>query len=54
MAALQPIAAPLFLATTAISAMNQAKAGRQQQAMYDAQAADALMKGRSEAIAYKL
>lgn len=53
MAALQPLAAPLFMATTAISAMSQAKAGRQQQAMYDAQAADALMKGRSEAIAYK-
>jgi len=53
MAALQPFAAPLFMATTAISAIGQAQAGRQQQAMYDAQAADALMKGRSEAIAYK-
>lgn len=53
MAALQPIAAPLFLASSAMSAMGQARAGRQQQAAYDAQAADAIMKGRSEAIAYK-
>ena len=47
------MAAPLFLATTAMSAIGQMQAGRQQQAAYDAQAADALMKGRSEAIAYK-
>lgn len=45
--------APLFLASTAISAAAQARAGRAEQRMYDAKAADALMKGRSEAIAYK-
>ena len=52
MAAITPIQA-IFAATTAISAVGQAQAGRQQQAAYDAQAADAVMKGRSEAIAYK-
>lgn len=52
MAAITPMQA-LFAATTAISAAGQIQAGRQQQKMYDAQAADALMKGRSEAIAYK-
>jgi len=47
------VAAPLFLATSAMSAMGQMRTGRAEQEMYDAKAADAIMKGRSEAIAYK-
>lgn len=43
----------LFAGATAISASQQAESGMQQKRLYDAQAADALMKGRSEAIAYK-
>lgn len=47
------MAAPLFLATTAMSAIGQMQAGRAEKQMYDAKAADAIMRGRSEAIAYK-
>ena len=42
-----------FIGSTALSAMSQMSAGRAEQRMYDAKASDALMKGRSEAIAYK-
>lgn len=48
-----PMMAPLFLASTAMSAIGQMRAGEAREDMYDAQAADALMKGRSQAIAYK-
>lgn len=47
------VAAPLFVATTAISAFGALQAGRAQQQMYNAQAAQAELKGRTEAIAYK-
>ena len=47
------MAAPLMLATTAISAVGQIQAGKAEQRMYDAKAAEAIMKGRSEAIGYK-
>jgi hypothetical protein len=47
------VAAPLFLATSAMSAMGQMRTGRAERELYDAKAADAIMKGRSEAIAYK-
>jgi hypothetical protein len=46
-------AAPLMIATTAISAYGKYRAGRAEQQMYDAKASEALMKGRSEAIGYK-
>lgn len=36
-----------------MSAMGQMRAGQAEKQMYDAKAADAVMKGRSEAIAYK-
>ena len=42
-----------FIGTTALKAMGQMSAGRAEKRMYDAKAADAIMKGRSEAIAYK-
>jgi len=42
-----------FIGTTALSAMGKMSAGRAEKRMYDAKAADAIMKGRSEAIAYK-
>jgi hypothetical protein len=47
------MAAPMLLASTAMSAIGQIQAGKAQKQMYDAQAADAKMKGRSQAIAYK-
>ena len=47
------VAAPLLIATTAISAYGKYQAGRAEQRMYDAKASEAIMKGRSEAIAYK-
>tara|TARA_S200002703_G_scaffold152802_1_gene153615 strand:- start:1427 stop:1894 length:468 start_codon:yes stop_codon:yes gene_type:complete len=46
-------ATALTFATTAISAIGRARAGAARQAEYNAQAAQAEMKGRSEAIAYK-
>lgn len=42
-----------MIATTAISAMGRYQSGRAEQRMYDAKASEAIMKGRSEAIAYK-
>lgn len=42
-----------FIGSTALSAVGQLRAGAAQARAYNAQAADALMKGRSEAIAYK-
>ena len=42
-----------FIGSTALSAMGKMSAGRAEKRMYDAKAADAIMKGRSEAIAYK-
>ena len=48
-----PMMAPMFLASTAISAVGQMRAGAAKQEMYDSQAADELMKGRAQAIAYK-
>lgn len=45
--------APLMLASSAISAIGQMRAGQAQREMYDEQAAQARMRGRSEAIAYK-
>jgi hypothetical protein len=53
MAAVAPIAAPLMLASSAVSAYGQIRAGQAQREMYDEQAAQARMRGRSEAIAYK-
>ncbi len=53
MAAVAPIAAPLMLASSALSAYGQIRAGQAQREMYDEQAAQARMRGRSEAIAYK-
>jgi hypothetical protein len=47
------MAAPLYLASTAISAVGKAKAGRARQEQYERQAEMAELKGRSEAIAYK-
>ncbi len=46
-------AAPLMMASSAISAIGQIQAGAAQRQMYDEQAAQARMRGRSEAIAYK-
>jgi hypothetical protein len=46
-------AAPLMLASSAVSAYGQMRAGQAQREMYDEQAAQARMRGRSEAIAYK-
>jgi hypothetical protein len=46
-------AAPLMIAASALSAYGQIKTGEAKQKMYNAQAAQAEMKGRSEAIAYK-
>lgn len=43
----------LTVASTAISAIGQAQAGAARQREYNAQAAQAEMRGRSEAIAYK-
>lgn len=43
----------LMLASTAVSAMGKLQAGRAKAAEYDAQASQAELKGRSEAIAYK-
>lgn len=42
-----------FIGSTVLKAGAQMRAGRAEQRMYDAKASDALMKGRSEAIAYK-
>jgi hypothetical protein len=44
---------PLMLASSALSAYGQIRAGQAQREMYDEQAAQARMRGRSEAIAYK-
>ena len=46
-------ATALTVASTAISAIGQAQAGAARQREYNAQAAQAEMRGRSEAIAYK-
>lgn len=46
-------AAPLFLASSAISAFGQIQAGRAQQEQYRQQAELEKLRGRSEAIAYK-
>jgi hypothetical protein len=43
----------LMLASTAVSAMGKIQAGQAKAAEYDAQASQAELKGRSEAIAYK-
>lgn len=53
MSALAPAAPYIFLATSAMTAKGQIDAGRAEKQVYDAKAADAIMKGRSEAIAYK-
>ena len=53
MAAVAPIAAPLMLASSVLSVYGQIRAGQAQREMYDEQAAQARMRGRSEAIAYK-
>jgi len=53
MAAVAPIAAPLMLASSAISAYGQMRAGPAQRRMYEQQAAQAKLRGRAEAIAYK-
>jgi len=45
--------APLMLASSAISAIGQMRAGQAQREMYEQQAAQAKLRGRAEAIAYK-
>jgi len=47
------VAAPLMIASSVLSAYGQIRAGQAQREMYDEQAAQARMRGRSEAIAYK-
>lgn len=46
-------AAPLMMVSSAVSAFGKLQAGAAQRRMYDEQAAQAQMRGRSEAIAYK-
>ena len=46
-------AAPLMMASSAISAIGQIQAGAAQRRMYEQQAAQAKLRGRAEAIAYK-
>lgn len=46
-------AAPLMLASSAVSAYGQMRAGQAQREMYEQQAAQAKLRGRAEAIAYK-
>ncbi len=46
-------AAPLMMASSAISAIGQISAGQAQRRMYEQQAAQAKLRGRAEAIAYK-
>jgi len=53
MAAVAPIAAPLMLVSSALSAYGQIRAGQAQREMYEQQAAQAKLRGRAEAIAYK-
>jgi hypothetical protein len=48
-----PMMAPMFLASTAISAMGRMQSGQREAELYDAKTADAITKGRMEAIAYK-
>jgi hypothetical protein len=47
------VAAPLMLASSAVSAYGQMRAGQAQREMYEQQAAQAKLRGRAEAIAYK-
>lgn len=47
------LAAPLMLAGSAISAYGKIKAGRAQEKMYDAKAAQTLLQGDAEAARYK-
>lgn len=47
------LATPLMVVSTAVSAAGALSAGAAQRRAYDAQAAQAEMRGRSEAIAYK-
>ena len=47
------VAAPLMIASSVLSVYGQIRAGQAQREMYDEQAAQARMRGRSEAIAYK-
>lgn len=46
-------AAPLLMLTTGLKAYSQIEQGKAEERMYDAKSAEAVMKGRSEAIAYK-
>lgn len=47
------LAAPLMIAGSAVSAYGKMKAGRAQEKMYDARAAQTLLQGRAEAARYK-